>query len=528
MNTEDIASRGSSIGNKYPHILLGLWAVGTFIIILISILRSDGHLTYSLDDPYIHLAVADNILHGSYGINPSEYSAPSSSIIYAFLLAVTERVGLGTWGPLVINLAAMGSAVYLAGKFIHEHVLAENLQNSWIELALGLVVCLAMNSWCLVMTGMEHSLHVLAVVLVLSGFLKILREKSAKNDVLLIAAIVALPLIRFEGAALSILSIMALFYLGKRKSAISAAALVALAMLSWYAFTKSLGLPLLPSSVQLKSDIATNALGNNGFLTLFASVLKNIYGSLGYRQGAFLMLAVIIVGFLGFKASKEDRKTAYAIGGLAALGGLAHVLFGRYESMSRYEAYVFTLVTLSGLALGREYLARRSAKAAVILSLSVICVPYAMNTYITVAASNNIYQQQYQMHRFAVEYWKRPVAVNDLGWVSYKNPEFVLDLWGLGSEEVRNLKIRNKMNRENIESLVDRKNVKLIMIYDEWYVDAIPMSWKKVAVLTTPKVSAAFGSVSFYITSLADLKEAHSLLERFGKTLPRGAYLKIK
>ena len=32
---------------------------------------------YSLDDPYIHLALARQILHGHYGINPGEFAAPS-------------------------------------------------------------------------------------------------------------------------------------------------------------------------------------------------------------------------------------------------------------------------------------------------------------------------------------------------------------------------------------------------------------------------------------------------------------------
>jgi hypothetical protein len=34
------------------------------------------------------------------------------------------------------------------------------------------------------------------------------------------------------------------------------------------------------------------------------------------------------------------------------------------------------------------------------------------------------------VHRFAVEY-SEPVAVIDLGWVTYRNDEYVLDLWGL-------------------------------------------------------------------------------------------------
>ncbi|MFN3695512.1 MAG: hypothetical protein ACK4UV_10930, partial [Ignavibacterium sp.] len=41
--------------------------------------------TYTIDDPYIHLSLAENIRNFHYGINQNEYSSPSSSIIYSLL-----------------------------------------------------------------------------------------------------------------------------------------------------------------------------------------------------------------------------------------------------------------------------------------------------------------------------------------------------------------------------------------------------------------------------------------------------------
>ncbi|HKL20996.1 MAG TPA: hypothetical protein VJ904_04275 [Tichowtungia sp.] len=46
-----------------------------------------GVFTYSLDDAYIHLSLAEQIHHGHYGINAGEYSSPSSSVLCPFLLA---------------------------------------------------------------------------------------------------------------------------------------------------------------------------------------------------------------------------------------------------------------------------------------------------------------------------------------------------------------------------------------------------------------------------------------------------------
>jgi hypothetical protein len=62
---------------------------------------------YSIDDPYIHLAVAKNlVLHGVYGVTPAEFSAASSSIVWPFLLAGLMWVlGVHAWIAFALNAA---------------------------------------------------------------------------------------------------------------------------------------------------------------------------------------------------------------------------------------------------------------------------------------------------------------------------------------------------------------------------------------------------------------------------------------
>lgn len=43
---------------------------------------------------------------------------------------------------------------------------------------------------------------------------------------------------------------------------------------------------------------------------------------------------------------------------------------------------------------------------------------YVRATVTNPIASRNIYEQQYQMHRFVVDYYRDAVAVNDLGFVA--------------------------------------------------------------------------------------------------------------
>ena len=48
---------------------------------------------YTLDDPYIHMALAENLARGHFGVNLGEVSNPSSSILWPWLLATAERIG---------------------------------------------------------------------------------------------------------------------------------------------------------------------------------------------------------------------------------------------------------------------------------------------------------------------------------------------------------------------------------------------------------------------------------------------------
>jgi hypothetical protein len=517
---------------QYSIALLGLWFAGAIVLILRSILLCDGHLIYTLDDPYIHLRLAQIILSGGYGINIGEYSSPCSSIIYPYLLALTELAGFGILGPLVLNILAMALAVYVVGHILQDYVFSYNIQgrkfpwSTLFPLGLGLLVCFAMNAWGLIMTGMEHSLHVLAVVLVIWGFLKML-DAGSKFPAWLIAAIVVLPFIRFEGLAMSLFSVAALIYLGHRGSAFVTSSLIALGFFCWFLFTRSLGLPVLPGSVLLKSDIAANATEHGRLAQLSNAIFSNFLESMSNRQGAYLLLGLVIVFVLSYKAwQKKRHQLAIVVGGLTIFTGLAHIFGGHYGWFSRYEIYVCTLVTISTLVLGRFYLVQTNVKYTVFFAFFLVTVPYISTTFLTPKAAQNIYQQQYQMHRFAVEYWKQPVAVSDLGWVSYNNPSFVLDLWGLGSEEVRRLRMTvGEYDAKTLFRLAERRNVSVIMIYDDLFKSKIPIVWQKVAILHTSKVSAGRDQVSFYITPTANRTKTLDMLHQFGKTLPKGAVL---
>ncbi len=145
------------------------------------------------------------------------------------------------------------------------------------------------------------------------------------------------------------------------------------------------------------------------------------------------------------------------------------------------------------------------------------------NRAILLFASNNIYEQQYQTHRFAVEYYRKPVAVNDIGYVSYENKNYVLDLAGLGS--MRALVCRDHgCNPGWMSGLAKMYNVQLAMIYSDWF-RGLPANWVKVGELRLGKtrVTPAESRVSFYALNSGAFSEAVREIREFRETLPVGA-----
>lgn len=517
--------------SRFALVLLGVWVSGLALLLTQSLRACGGMLIYTLDDPYIHMAVAEGLIQGEYGINVGEFAAPCSSILYPFLLAAAEVIGLGMYGPFLLNSIAMAGAVYGVGRIFSEYLFPSGLMalpDKLFYLSFGILFCLCVNAWGLVMTGMEHSLHLLAVVLAIRELLKIGSNPAAPVSWSLIACIVLMPLVRFEGAAMAALVILVLWSLRRRREAVWSSILLIVVMTCWFGFMYRVGLPFFPSSVQLKSSIAYRIAEQHDFWRIGYSTAGNVWSALKQRQGTIFIFMLLILAWRLKFSHKELTRHIRIVSTIAFFGGVAHLLFGRFGWFSRYEIYALCLVLLGCLLSMQEHRSARWARPACLAALILICYPYARTTFESPAASRNIYQQQYQMHRFAVDYWRRPIAVNDLGWVSYRNPNYTLDLYGLGSEHVRLMRLSGSWNAEAMSRLARDRDVGLVMIYEEWYATCLPSSWSKVAVLQTSQVTSAYAEVSFYATDSAYLPELRSTLEAFSETLPDGASLRIE
>ncbi len=499
---------------------VSVFIIGFALLLLMILIVNDGHVIYTLDDAYVHLALAENIAGGHYGVNTGEYSAPSSSILWPFLLAPFAKLPAAQFVPLVVNLLATIGILLLYARLL---LLAFSpAAAAGYRLKIGLVTALlipATNLWGLLYMGMEHSLQLFFAVLTVIGLVRESRDSSVPWW--LIAAVIAGPLVRYENLALSVPALGYLFLRKQFRPAAIGAVGIGLTLGAYSLFLNSLELGWLPTSVMSKS----RPVSSGGSV---ATLVSNFKSNLRLAQGALLALGFFLLALRAVSQRPARPERLLAAWGACAV--LLHLVVGNFGWYSRYEAYIWATALLTLTYIYREGLLKiaRSLpgyRLAIIMCLFVGIAgrPYIGGLLSTRVASNNIYQQQYQMHRFVTEYYSAPVAVNDIGWVSYANDNYVLDLWGLGSQQALEAR-RNHQGPQWITALAEKHDVHLAMIYDTWLPD-IPAGWIPLGELHLGRrlVTPADDIVAFYATDSATFAGARSLLADFKATLPERA-----
>lgn len=493
--------------------------IGMTALLFAVLKATDGVLNYTLDDPYIHLALAENLAQGHYGVNTNEYASPSSSILYPFLVAAALIAGLGQWAPLVLNvLGALGTAWILGGLLWDALHKTQTGHVSWIALLTLPMMLVVINGFALGFTGMEHTLHVWASLAVIRGLIVMGQTRSVPW--FLIAACIAAPFLRFEGAALSGAALLAVFLWGHWRTGLVTAATLAGSLAFYVTTMTSLGLPPMPSSVLVKSG-PTAAFMADQDGAFWYELAASLRASLEHRQGAVLAGLILLVLLGTPRADKSARTVAF----VAAAAGIAHLLVGRWGWAHRYEIYIIATLLAANLHVWAPVLstaARRiTTPALLLLGLPFVGYIYTAAILLTPAAAQNIYEQQHQMHRFATEFMTEPVAVTDLGWVAYDNDTYVLDLWGLGNENARQTYLEIGRTPEALELLTAQSGVAFAMLYDEVFHEGMPAEWCLIGQLETPKVTASFATVEFFLIDRNLETQMRSAMADFAAQLPQ-------
>jgi hypothetical protein len=318
MKSQDQTTVRSYLCVQMTALLLPLIIVGVILLgLILSILKmNDGTFLYTMDDPYITLAISDQISHGNYGVNAGLHAAPASSILFPFLLATAARFPIHPYFPLIINCLALFVTLWIVWQFFqHLHLAGDTF--GWVVQAIALVLlAVCLNLIAVVFCGAEHSLHIAAAAACIYG-LALFLDKGEMNA-WLPAVIVLAPLLRYEGLPLSIGALLILALRGYWRTAAGAFASIVLLLGSFSAFLLSMKLPPISSSILTKSNVAANGVSGAG-AGLFQSIGWNVLLMAIHPVGLVVLAIGVAAAVQCFRElpAKPWRWTSH---GLMALG----------------------------------------------------------------------------------------------------------------------------------------------------------------------------------------------------------------
>ncbi|MEM7438355.1 MAG: hypothetical protein AAF393_02060 [Pseudomonadota bacterium] len=505
--------------------------VPTIAIIVLTLVQTGGIWEYALDDVYIHLAMSEGVARGEYGVNVGEAASASSSILFSYLLAPLAGTWLHVWWPLVLGFLALVWAGWLWGGVLAEAYEADPTLPNWFLPVLALGAPTFMHFPAMAVIGMEHILHIAVTLAALLGLLRFAR--TGHMNLLLVAGLALNPLLRFEGMAILLLGVAVLALRGRMLAAFGILALGALPLAAHFGYMTSLGLDLLPNSVNAKAAVAGGGDREIGISdpSRVDQIILSWRLALVSTSGRMIAAAIAIMAF-GLLAFRRQITGTYAlIGWMAVIAMTGHILLGAVNWFYRYEVYVFTFAVGAGIVLlARTQMPARGA----ILTAFLLAFGYGGAHYLGAGFSGApqgsaaIAAQQRQMARFVDDFWQAPIAVNDLGHVSFNNPHYVLDLWGLANARA----LRSRQSGDDplwADKLADEYGVELAMIYPHWLGESAGPDWVHLAdlVVTIPHATLGGPVVSIYATGSEAVPRVEAALAAFGLTLPHTTELKI-
>jgi len=466
------------------------------------------------------LALSEQLAHGHYGLNPEEATSPSSSIVWPFLLIPFAGRALHLYMPLLWNVLFGSLAVgVIAATVARLPDFDEGGGRPAWSQRLGTVMLLILvgNLVSLTFLGMEHVLQVLLAIVCAAGLIRTWDE--GRMPWWCMAAAAVGPMVRYESIAITVAVCLVLLGLRQRAKAAGLLVVAVLPLILFGLFLRSLGLPMLPMSVMMRS----RAYYNGGSAIQIAA--QQLIINLQMLINKPMYWPILLVGAaLAHACSRERNQVRRYILVAGALVAMLQVAVGKFGWFNRYEVYALIFVTL---------LLVRTVKTPPALSFSYFVIAlffiasqYVGGTIITAIATREVYEQQYQMHRFINDFHKGDVAVNDLGLVSYQRPAgvYILDVFGLASPEASK---QTEKSADWLEDITRRHGVDLAILYPSWF--RIPPSWTPLAKMCDSDEVKVIGDrcVVFYSTEEQSKEEIRAEIARFAPSLPAGVILQM-
>lgn len=526
-----------SIISKYLPIIVAVAVLWITILILFreSITINRGIFTYVLDDPYIHMAMAKNlILHGVWGVDKYGFTSSSSSPLWIIVLSLAYFLfGVNLFIPFILNV--MFATIFI---FIAYSIFRYYKMQPMYNLIFLLFLIFFTPIPALAFTGMEHILQIVIIVLFTFIGVKMLCEDKSNNLKYIMLPILAALVVAVRYEDLIIVLIIAAMFFIKREfwKSLSILGASIVPVFAYGIYSTMNGWFFLPNSLITKTifvEAKTQAFSLNG-ITLLMNNFLNI-------QNLFIFIPLILaIGLLIFRFREKKRLwNAQNILLITFIGtATLHMIAARTGWFYRYEAYLIALGILT-IAIGiNEYLPAVpkwdkkliSKNLTLIIIIFVLFVSLAGRGYCSFnevpKATHNIYDQQYQMSLFIQKYYKGDaVSLNDVGAVNYATDIKSVDLLGLSGLNVSKEILKENYTIKDIDNITRQNHVKVIIVYEDLYkkylTGGIPSDWVKIGQWKiNNRITCFMDTVSFYAIDPQDAENLTKNLKEFSSQLP--------
>jgi hypothetical protein len=371
-----------------------------------------GQPILAVDDGYVHLALAESLRSGGWGLAGDPTAAGSSSILWPWLLAPLADGGpAGVIWAQALACIGLAAAQGLGARLLREAGLAP------LPAAIATIFILTCAAGpAHAAAGMEHCAHAAATLAGLLAILRLGRGLAPGSAVLAFAA--TAPLWRYEGLALFALLLAALVLARRPATAGLILTGVALAAGLNAGMAVAHGAPALPVSLTDRGGLAGG---------------PDLAGILAGPWARPALLAGLVLAGL---AAMTRAPVAFA--GLALLG--AHMIAGEFGERGRLDFYATTAGWLAVLAAGAPLLPRLGRPVplalAGALALAALCKSHLVAVLDTPAAARDLSRTALAA-RIVADAVEGPVGADGMGLIAYGADHRVVDLVGWGSAAPR-------------------------------------------------------------------------------------------
>ena len=502
-------------------------------LLLLSLRVTAGRLVYVLDDPAIHLSIAENLAdHGTWGVQAGHFQSASSAPLWTLLLAVWIKLtpGSGTLAPLVLGAAASVAIIAILGAT--QQVLRPSLRRPLDALAVAALVVVVLFLPSLAMVGMEHTLQAALVLGAVVAF-----HRRAGPPWLPYVLLVLAALTRFETAFVAVGLAVAMLVTSphdrRRPLGVLAAGLVPIA--AFAAVNLAMGQGLLPNSV-----VAKTALNADAGEPLYREIPRRLTED----PLVAVLLAVLLVGLL---VAWRDRGRAPGLVFPAVVYIVAtvlHVALARVGWYERYQGYLIVLGVYAVLCMIAEVLPASGTErdaapsrggqlpAAIVLVLLLFTWTKAELTVQVREAVGETYQQRYQAGLFFERYYDgEPIATGELGYVTLFHDGPVTDFFGLGDHEVVEARRRfgQQPPAEYWSDLAEQRRFQVVGVYPTTLFFDTPEHWIRVGTweIDPGTITAWEPEFGFWVTRPEAVATLQANLREFEAELPPGVTLRL-